>query len=1646
MTFEQVLERIAERVESMREKGAAFERATKYYLENDSKWRSRLSKVWLWEEAPTHDGQDRGIDLVALDATDDTYWAIQCKCFEEMHKLTYKDLSTFFATAAAKKVYGHYMVVDTTETWTKNLKDIAEQYGAKRIDLTELSKSDADWQSFVDGKPQGKRTTYDPLEHQEDAIRRVLEGFKAYDRGKLIMACGTGKTLTALRLAERQCPDGLVLFLAPSISLVSQTMRVWTSQARVPMMSFVVCSDAKASKTDDAWDSSVLDVPYPVTTDPENLAKHVQRVREREGMTIVFSTYQSIQVSIDAQQLGMAEFDLCVCDEAHRTTGAFDSLKDADQKSPFVKVHDGDLLHAKKRLYMTATPRVYGTKLVKKAKRESYEVASMDDEATYGPEFFRLSFGQAVARELLTDYRVIVLAVSEAMASGIDVMTIYDEDRLDIPDTAKILGCWKGLATKGHGTAIENLVISEMDSDDPEITEVTAESISYSPMHRAVAFSTTIKDSKKIAKMFDLVVESYRSTEEVKLPLEVEVHHVDGTMDSAKRHEELRWLEDVPNYDSCHVLSNARCLAEGIDVPDLDAVLFMQPRKSKVDIIQAVGRVMRKAPGKEFGYVIVPVVVPEGMTPEEALDNSTAFEVVWEVLQALRSHDERLDAQINSIQFDRDKKATENIIGVASEESDNGANEFVGGSEPTQSAIDINWGDKLEAVIVKKCGTRIYWDAWAEDVAGIAERHIKRITYIIGTDAKAKNEFTEFLASLRDSLNPGISEREAIEMLAQHMITLPIFETLFGSESFVKSNPVSIAMQGMVDVLQEHDLENREDSDVLEDLYESVRTSVSVIQTKAGRQAIIKELYGGFFSQAFKSTAQKMGIVYTPNEIVDYILYATDRMLRQEFGESMGTPGVHILDPFSGTGTFIANLIDSDLISDEDLPYKYENDLHANEIILLAYYIMVVNVEQSYHNRMGGDYKPFEGGVLADTFQLTEADNQLDLEFFIKNAEREMDQMELPIRVIVGNPPYSVGQRSENDNNRNEGYPTLDERIRSEYVSRSSAKLSKGAYDSYVRAFRWASDRIGEKGIVCFVTNAGWVDSAGGDGIRRAFVDEFNSIYVFHLRGDARTQGEQRRKEKDSVFGQGTRTPIAITMLVKNPDSAEHGVVHFKDIGDYLSREEKLRLVRVAAMEGISDWRIVIPDDHGDWMNQRSEEYDDFVPLGLDKYSGKLGLFATYSLGVCTNRDTWTYSFSKDSVKKHMASLIDTYNDERVRYQGETNPVNIDSYLISDKSVVSWTHRLKNYLLSNTDIQFNDSNIVLSSYRPFCKEWIYYSRELNERTYQQPRLFPLITENREIAPVDNPLLPFAQASDETENGRADSRIETCTLHNLQEQNLVIQLSGVASRSVSCLMSDILPSLDRVEKGQCFPLYWYEETTNGYVRHDAVTDESLRLYREVYPRAFLGRETADGGEELTKEDIFYYVYGILHSAEYRERYAANLARELPRIPLAKDFKAFSTAGRRLAEWHLNYETVEPWPLDERGDSANPGRTEKMAFGRCKRDERHPKGQDMSVLSVAENLVLEGIPLEAYNYVVNGKSAIGWLMDRYRVRTDKASGIVNDPNDYSDDPRYIVDLVKRVVRVSMETLEIIRSLPPLEELSQPANWPEEWRNIP
>lgn len=1642
-----VVEKITSEAVTEKEKGTKFELTCVYFLQNDPYWASIFSRVSLleealkWENCPIHDTKDIGIDIVAQEKQTGAWWAIQCKCYATNSQLPKQECDSFIARAALDPSIDKLMVMTSAKAPAPNLLKEIQSFDSQQffyLDLPKMSQTVIDWDGFINGKNTGALSThtFDPRPHQVDAIESILKTFETHDRCKALMACGTGKTLTSLRLTEQLLNgSGTVLFCAPSISLVSQSMREWLKQARTAIAPLVVCSDSKASRLEDALPNTLNEFTYPATTNAETLAASYKQSRRAnpEGLVVIFSTYQSIDVIHDAQSLGVPTFDLIICDEAHRTTGNALPGVSKSEASAFMKVHYEENIHAHKRLYMTATPRIYGETAKRKGAEDDYTIASMDDETIYGPVAYQIKFGEAVERGLLTDYKVVVLTIEEDNLKH--TIAHFDNEGvganlLDPSEIGKIVGCWKGLAEHGENSPTDPFGISDMLVVD-DLSEGPA--LEIQPLKRAVGFCSTIAQSKAIAQSFESIVTTAKDSQDdlSDYSLDCKLRHVDGSMSSLERAQNIAWLgsDMADDTDECRILTNARCLAEGIDVPNLDAVIFFNAKNSIVDVVQAVGRVMRKAKDKHYGYIILPVFVSSGMTPEEALDDNKVFANVWSVLQALRSHDERIEAKVNALalalktaptsEHPEDPNLKLHAPGEGQPQQNGLAKGIIDTAIQTQLPLEYvsEFQLALHTQLVKKCGTRIYWDSWAEDVARIAERHIARLHELIDTNAEIQSSFDGLLTGLRDSLNPNISADSAIEMVAQHLITMPVFDALFGDFSFAQSNPVSIAIDTFMAGIKDSFEDVASDAEVLEDMYASVRRRASMIQTDSARQQLIKDLYEEFFSKAFKSTSEKMGIVYTPHEIVDYILRQTDRILKKEFGKSLADEGVHILDPFAGTGAFTAHLIESDVIPDEMLEHKYRYELHSNEILLLAYYIMTVNIEYAYHSRMGGNYLPFDGAVLTDTFQMSEENDTLDIDVFVENSERVLHQQELPIQVIVGNPPYSAGQNSANDNNANEKYPTLDARIEQTYVRLSESTNKNSLYDSYIRAFRWASDRIGKQGIISFVSNAGWVRTQAANGFRRSLIKEFDDIYVFDLRGNQRTQGEESRREGGKIFGAGSRAPIAVTILVKHDVNKHAGRIHYHDIGDYLTREEKLSIVRKAASSGQIEWEELTQDKYGDWLDKRDDSFYEFAPIGIEKLKNPQGVFANWSRGIETGRDSWAWSFSRYGLEKNMGDTITAYNSV-IKYLEKD--LKYDYMKITDK--IKWTSSLissvKNQLVSN----FDTRNIYEGLYRPFVKQCIYTDSIWTHRQGQMPKLFP------------HPDL----------------------------ENIVIQMTGT-SPTFSCLISNVIPDLNAMAGGsQCFPLYWYEElkaTGTGlsldfneptvraggkkYIKHEAITDATLSVFKEAYPTVFATRSKKDGGAEITKEDIFYYIYGLLHSSEYRQRFESNLMKELPHIPLAQDFAAFCTAGRALANLHLNYEHVEPWAsLTETGNSEQPGRTIKMKFGKCKKSEDNPRGIDRTTLEVSEHLTLKDIPEAAYNYVVNGKSAIEWLMDRYQVKTDKATGITNDPNEYSSDPHYIVNLVKSVVTVSVKSQDIIANLPKIHELPKTANWPLTW----
>jgi predicted helicase len=1575
VTVHDVLDELRGAAWDERDKGDRFERLIVAYLRTDPLYVQKYDEVWRWSDWPDRNNRpDTGIDLVARDRATGELCAIQCKFYLPTHTLQKEDIDSFF-TASGKEGFTSRLIVSTTDKWSKNAEEALEgqQVPVSRFRVQDLDESGVDWSQFSLAQPeQMERKPHKSLRpHQELALQKVSAGLEVADRGKMIMACGTGKTFTSLRIAEHLVArGGSVLFLVPSISLLSQALREWAVDAAVPLRTYAVCSDVRVGKRTKSEDIGSYDLAFPATTNAVKLCEQMATTRDADAITIVFSTYQSIQAISDAQGLGMADFDLVICDEAHRTTGV--TLAD-DDESAFVRVHDENFLKARKRLYMTATPRIYDDASKGQAQEHDAVLCSMDDEQVYGKELHRLGFGEAVGANLLTDYKVLVLAIDETYVSKVFQNQLADRNHeLQLDDAAKIVGCWNGLSKRG----------------------MSQETFSFdtTPMRRAVAFARSIKDSQRVSRMFNQIVDDYAVASGSDALLQCEVDHVDGTFNALQRNEKLDWLKEPTEGSVCRILSNARCLSEGVDVPALDAVMFLNPRNSVVDVVQSVGRVMRRAPGKEYGYVILPIGVPSDQTPEDALKDNQKYKVVWQVLQALRAHDDRFNALINKIELNRAKDDHLQVIGVPGMDPESGTSGGAAALQGTFSFPQIaEWRDAIYAKIVQKVGDRRYWETWAKDVSEIAERHTTRIKALLdGGDPDLKEVFAAFLEGLRSNLNDSITENQAIEMLSQHSVTKPVFEALFEDYSFASHNPVSIVMQEVLDVLERANLQQEAES--LEPFYESVRRRAQGIDNAEGKQRIVVELYEKFFKLAFPRASESLGIVYTPVPIVDFIIHSVEYALKEEFGASMSDRGVHVLDPFTGTGTFIVRALQNGVIRPENLRDKYLSELHANEIVLLAYYIAAINIEAAYHGLVGGEYEPFEGMVLTDTFQSSEAGDSMDEVFFPQNNERLIRQKQADITVIMANPPYSVGQSSENDDSRNLSYPTLDAAIRQSYAAASSAGLKRNLYDSYVRAFRWASDRIGDRGVVCFVSNGSYIDTGSFDGFRKSSADEFNSIYCFNLRGNARTSGEMRQKEKDNVFGQGSRTPVAVILLVKNPDAVGPCTVRYHDIGDYLTREKKLfSIEEFGSIENIP-WQTIEPDASGDWINQRNADFLSFAPMGDKKDSSSGAIFDTYSLGVVTNRDSWAYNFSRSELVANMGRMVHFYDQQLGEFAnwlkvhgGQRTPEAVDEFIEREPTKISWTRSLKGDLRKAKRAELRPEGAVQSMYRPFCKQWLYFDRQLNEMVYQIPKLFP----------------------------------------TPDHANTVVHMStGDARRPFSALISDVIPDSHLHDIGQCFPLYYYEEasaevglfaeeaSTGGYVRRDAITHGTLEGYQERY------------GREVSKEDIFYYVYGLLHSAEYRERYAADLKKMIPRLPMAPDFWAFSKAGRELAGFHLNYESIDLWPLDglpPAGSAPDQLRVEKMRFAGSGRSE------DRGTIVFNSHVTLRGIPKEAYDYQVNGKSAIEWLMDRYEVKMHKDSGIRNDPNLWSDDPRYVVDLVARIVRVSVETMRIVGTLP-------------------
>lgn len=1580
--FDDLIEQINTTARTIRDRGTYFEKLVVAYLKNEPTYKNLYTDIWMLNEVPEEYGitaEDNGVDIVARDVNGDLT-GVQAKFYK--NKVGKDEINSFIAELG-KKQYAKGLIVSTVDEWNSKAQATidGQSKDVQRIGLTDLRNSQVDWStfSFEHAETVQVKAKKGIRNYQQEAIDRAVDYFRGHDRGQLIMAPGTGKTFTSLKFMERMAKDAAqeqyrVLYLVPSIQLLTQTLRGWNNDLSddFTITNMAVTSDRNASRAskEDNEDIKPDDIGFPATTSTEQIMKNWTDIQKEElkDVLVVFSTYQSIDVIGQAQRDGFPEFDLIIADEAHKTTGA-KAL--GSEYSSFTKVHDNDNVAGKIRLYQTATPKIYGPEAKAAAIEQSITISSMDDKSKYGEVIYRLGFGDAVSRDILTDYKLMVLAVDESAIQRDMQNVISDpENGLNIDDVGRIIGVWNAMM-KRHGY--------------PSVNKYDG-----APMRRAIAFTSVIDanktkrenvvGSKQFANDFEYVINEYLGTDSDE-HMQVNVRHADGTMNALQKNDVLSWLADesLPE-DEARIVSNVKFLTEGIDVPTLDSVIFLAPKRSQVDIVQAIGRIMRKAPGKDYGYIILPVVVPAGVDPESILDNNKKFDVIWQVMNALRSVDERFEATVNKLQLNKKKpqnigievigkrpKKTNHIGSAKATDGDESGDVDIDPISPQQMELNLQWDEMKEAIygkIVQKVGDRKYLEDWSDDVAKIAERYINWIKTKLEDDKDPVTiEFNKFVDSLKHNINESIDKNQAIEMLAQHMITKPVFQALFDEYSFVNNNPVSSAMENIIVELEKAGF-TKEQKD-LEPFYESVRLRAEGIDNAEAKQKIIVTLYDKFFSKAFKSTTERLGIVFTPIEVVDFIVKSVDDVLRKHFGKSLASEGVHVLDPFTGTGTFIVRTLtylkqkmDAGELTLADITRKYTQALHANEIVLLSYYIAAINIEATFDDVNGEDegYVPFEGIVLTDTFESTENEDTLDDAYFGTNDERLKRQQEVPITAIIGNPPYSVGQSNANDDNGNLHYPKLENDIAETYGKYTTATAKNALYDSYIKAFKWASNRIKDNGVIGFVSNGSFIDSNATSGLRKVWYEEFNHLYIFNLRGDQRTVGEQSRKEGGKIFGSGSRTPITISILVK--DGTDKHELHYRDIGDYLNREEKLNIIREAAsIEGV-EWDTIIPDANSDWINQRDEKYDTFVPLFAND---ERRIFNDHSIGAQTARDAWTYGFSKESVSANVSKLITNYNGELDHLSEMSDPDEQLNQLNTDDTFIKWTRGLKNNFKRGKRLHYSDKNIVLSEYRPFTKKWLYYSGDVVEYPAKYKYKFG-------------------------------------------EDNLVIFTTGTGiTRGFSATIVNNIPNYHLMDTGQAYLRYDRSERDMLFADGSNLSEDSIQKFG------------------LNEEELFYYVYGVLNSDEYKTKYANDLKKAVPRIPLLKGKEKYVEIGRELAELHLAYEAQQSWDTVEVLRTGEDARVKKM---------KHPKKGALDTIILNSDITVTGIPERAYEYVVNGRPAIEWIIDQYQIKTDKKSGIVDDPNNFSDDPEYILNLLLSVITVSMKTLELVEQLPKFE----------------
>lgn len=1575
--------------EKKKELGDKFELLTCNFFKKDLTYKKRFSAVYQIGDWENGQHKDTGVDLVAIEAESNEPVAIQCKCYADNNPVTYNDISRF-VNGRIKLGIEQSILVTTSdklpdEVLTTMARDKTQLINKSNFRKSSIKNWDVRLNKLLANSPKNLRTD------QRCIVDKVIEEFKSYSRGKMLMACGTGKTLTSFKITEElNCKT--VLYLVPSISLIQQTMREWSDNSLENYQYIAVCSDPTAGKRVSKHKSIDMDMSdeesrdeggqiYELERTPStNVAKFIDQFKNRHNykMTIIFSTYQSIDIVKNGLDKFNIELDLILCDEAHRTATRIQKQDDGKPKSEshFAKVHNNKYVSSKRRLYMTATPRIYHS-----GKNSGY---SMDDEDIYGPTFASLSFYDAVHgdKPVLSDFKVKIAVLPEDRLPEYLGMVEHlsktsDEEKIK---EAKLLEHKAKYAAAWHGI---------LKPDDSELAD--------QPLQKVIVFTNRIEKSEVFAGLTDN--KEHGSFKEISgefsryynIRQTADVRHIDGGYNSFERRTNLDWLDDSDNDKlETRIISNARCLSEGVDVPSLDGVIFLEPKDSTVDVVQSVGRVMRKSCDKDFGYIILPVIVPGGNSAQEILENSR-FKHVWQVLNALRSHDPRLIAELSSA----------GLVKNPTPESGTGTPritvDFLGIDKEKESALFSDLMLSMRSKLVKKVGNIDYIEKYGTRLGTYARKAEELVKEKYENGGKSMKEVIDkFHADMQEIINERVTIEDSIKMISQHMILKFVFDHVFTGD-FTSHNPVSRKLDQILKTLNLGYMLAE-----LGGFYSEVKREAEVIRNSPPdeihqrRQEFIRRIYGHFVSSAEKKTAIEKGIVYTPSELIDFIINSVEYILKKEMKKTLGSNMVQILEPFAGTGSFLTQLIKSGYL-DKNLEKKYLEQLYANEILLLGYYIAAVNMETTYSEHMNvidhkrdkkkknnpannsKKYIRFKNINYVDTFEQNPRfrSNLVDLmshmqEYKDKLKEGIMRQNRQCIEIIIGNPPWGVAKNIRKPQKKSPDQYDIQSRVDETYGSKTTTGKKK-LHELYVRSLRWSTDRLGNCGIIAFVINGSMLRASSFAGVRAFLQEEFNTIYYIDCRGGKGVKGDGRNIfEYPSISTGGTTSRVGILILVKKPNDKTNKIFYHKLDDKYQKGQEKRDYIKkIGSIRNIPKNQLITikPNSKYEWIDQSSDSFSNYIPMESksSKDGEPTGIFEHYVNGVVSGADTYVYNSSKISLKKIIRIFIEYMNNK-------FNDPNFKNN--QDLTKGKWTDDTVQRLRKVGRQKFNSKKIRTALYRPFFKQQLYFDWVFNARWNLS-----------EIMPYE----------------RSD--------------NLIMLVSW--GNDFSVLITDVLADLHVFAQTKCFPFYKYHKVDNDttsigkHERRENINDQALDKFRKCYDN-----------KKISKIDIFYYIYAVLHHPEYRSHFKNDLVNNRPHIPFLEDFKQFRKIGEKLVDLHLNYEKITNY--HEKCNITELARPEdqlrSIKFGK---DGKHEE----SVIVINSKTVFDDLPKISFR--LNGRTPLGWLVDRSReyAKPNKKSGHVNDifANVSFDD---LVHKIKILLHVGLVTDELVSQLPQFE----------------